>query len=103
MTEHSLSEPRPDLGATIQDGGVHFAVWAPAAASIEVEVHGEGGLTYHPLVGDAEGLHEGLVPGLAVGTRYKYRLDRGESYTDPDSRFQQEGVQGPYEVIDPLA
>ncbi len=32
-----------------------------------------------------------------------YRLDRGQSYPDPASRFQPEGVHGPSEVIDPLA
>ena len=61
------------------------------------------GLTYHPLVGGAQGLHEGLVPGLTAGSRYKYRLDRGQSYPDPASRFQPEGVHGPSEVVDPLA
>jgi maltooligosyltrehalose trehalohydrolase len=91
------------LGATIQDGGVHFAVWAPAATSVEVEVHGEDGLTHHPLVSGAQGLREGLIPELAAGSRYKYRLDGGQSYPDPASRFQPEGVHGPSEVIDPLA
>jgi maltooligosyltrehalose trehalohydrolase len=100
MTE-SPSQPDADLGATLQDGGVHFAVWAPAATSVEVEVHGEGGLTHHPLVGDARGLHQGLVPGLAAGSRYMYRLDRDRSYPDPASRFQPEGVHGPSEIVDP--
>ena len=103
MTEKAPSETSADLGATIRDGGVHFAVWAPAATSVEVEVHGGGGLTHHPLVSGANGLHEGLVPGLAAGSRYKYRLDRGQSYPDPASRFQPEGVHGPSEVVDPLA
>ena len=91
------------LGATIQIGGVHFAVWAPAAKSVEVEVHGKGGLVHYSLSRDAHGFHEGLVPGLSAGSRYKYRLDRGPSYPDPASRFQPEGVHGPSEVIDPLA
>src|SRR5215217_8127096 len=103
MTESSSSKPSPDLGATIEDGGVHFAVWAPVATSVEVEVHGEGGLTHHLLVRDADGLHEGLVPGLVAGTRYTYRLDGDQSYPDPASRFQPEGVHGPSEVVDPLA
>ncbi|MDF3017781.1 MAG: malto-oligosyltrehalose trehalohydrolase, partial [Thermomicrobiales bacterium] len=100
MTD-SPSQPDAGLGATIQDGGVHFAVWAPAATSVEVELHGEGGLTHHPLVGDAQGLHQGLVPGLAAGSRYTYRLDRDQSYPDPASRFQPEGVHGPSEIVDP--
>ena len=60
------TKPHTDLGATIRDGGVHFAVWAPAATSVEVEVHGEGGQAHHPLVAGAHGLHEGLVPGLGT-------------------------------------
>ncbi len=83
MTERSPSEPRSDLGATIRDGGVHFAVWAPAATSVEVEVHGEDGLTHHPLVRDANGLHAGLIPGLTAGSRYKLRLDGGDAFPDP--------------------
>src|SRR5918995_487505 len=67
ITKSSSTKPDADLGATIRDGGVHFAVWAPAATSVEVEVHGEGELTYHPLVGGPDGLHEGLVRGLATG------------------------------------
>ncbi len=103
MTGSSPSQPAADLGATIRDGGVHFAVWAPAATSVEVEVHGERGLIHHPLAGDTDGLYEGLVPGLEAGSRYMYRLDRDQSYPDPASRFQPEGVHGPSEVVDPLA
>src|SRR4051794_5055382 len=103
MTESSPSETSADLGATIRDGGVHFAVWAPEATSVEVELHAEGGLTYHPLRAGADGLHEGLVPELTAGAHYTYRLDRDQSYPDPASRFQPEGVHGPSEVVDTLA
>jgi maltooligosyltrehalose trehalohydrolase len=34
------------------------------------------------------------------GTRYRYRLDGGESFSDPCSRFQPEGPHGPSCVID---
>src|SRR5688572_14185470 len=103
MTEDAPSETSAGLGAAIRDRGVHFAVWAPAATSVDVEVHGDGEPTYHPLDAGVEGLHQGLVPGLTAGSRYKYRLDRGESYPDPASRFQPEGVHGPSEVVDPLS
>jgi maltooligosyltrehalose trehalohydrolase len=103
MTESPSPEPAAPLGATIQADGVHFAVWAPAANTVEVEVHGVGGLTHHPLVRGERGLYEGLLPGLSAGSRYKYQLDRNQSYPDPASRFQPEGVHGPSEVIDPQA
>ena len=38
---------------------------------------------------------------MAAGSRYTYRLDRGQSYPDPASRFQPEGVHGPSEVDRP--
>src|SRR3712207_5750468 len=71
MTESPAPELASRLGATIQAEGVHFAVWAPAARTVEVEVHGEAGLTYHPLARAGHGVFEGLVPGLSAGSRYK--------------------------------
>jgi maltooligosyltrehalose trehalohydrolase len=89
------------LGATVQAEGVHFAVWAPAAELVEVELDDGRGTRHHLLNREADGLHRGFVPQAAAGTRYRYRLDRGAAYPDPASRFQPEGVHGPSEVVDP--
>jgi maltooligosyltrehalose trehalohydrolase len=91
------------LGATVTPEGVLFRVWAPKADRVEVEVERQGDREHHPLTRDEDGLHFGLLPGIAAGARYRYRLDGGDAYPDPASRFQPKGVHGPTEVVDPAA
>jgi len=93
----------PSLGATITPDGTRFTVWAPKAQLVEVEFHASGERDYYRLEQDRDGLHSGVVPGIGAGARYCYRLDGRDSYPDPASRFQPEGVHGPSEVIDPQA
>ena len=89
------------IGALPVETGVHFCVWAPEAELVEVLIgRGEEELAY-PLERDEEGYHSGVVLEATVGSRYRYRLDGGESYPDPASRFQPMGVDGPSEVVDP--
>ena len=95
MTSRS---PIPPLGATVGPDGAHFGVWAPRAERIHVQIEGGPSL---PLTRDAEGLHTGLAPGIGAGARYKFRIDGGDAFPDPRSRFQPDGVHGPSEVIDP--
>jgi maltooligosyltrehalose trehalohydrolase len=83
----------------ISDGGVHFRVWAPSHGQVEVLIDG----TAFPLVRAADGYHAGVVADARPGTRYKYRLDGGDAFPDPASRFQPEGPHGPSEVIDTSA
>jgi len=68
------------LGSHVTDPGdgpgVYFAVWAPAAGSVQVvgDFNGWEG-TAHPLaVRGASGIWEGFVRGLGVGERYKFRI-----------------------------
>jgi maltooligosyltrehalose trehalohydrolase len=84
------------LGATIVPGGVHFAVWAPKADRIDVEIDG----AHHSLTRGEVGVHAGIVSGAGVGTRYRFRVDGGDTFPDMRSRFQPDGVHGPSEVID---
>ncbi len=93
----------PMLGATVQPGGVRFAVWAPKAEQVEVELVTLGGLGWHRLARYPDGLHAGVVPSIGTGMRYRYRLDGRASYPDPWSRYQPEGPHGPSEVVDPAA
>jgi maltooligosyltrehalose trehalohydrolase len=46
------------------------------------------------------GYWAGLVPCVAAGDQYVYRLD-GSDIADPASRYQPEGPFGPSEVVDP--
>ncbi len=103
MKTHASSHAnaRPPLGATVHPNGVQFTVWAPDAGAVEVEVYADHGPRHHLLDRDTEGLHVGFVPNLTAGATYRYRLDRGEAYPDPASRYQPDGIHGPSEVIDP--
>lgn len=91
---------RLPIGAEVQDDGVHFRVWAPKRHRVEIVV--EGGPTI-PMEGGADGYFSALATGLAVGARYRFRLDGEGPYPDPASRSQPEGVDGPSQVVDPSA
>ncbi len=82
----------------VAGGGVHFRVWAPDRARVEVVLEGGGA---HALAPAGDGFFEGHVEAARAGTRYRLRLDDGALLPDPASRFQPEGPHGPSEVIDP--
>jgi maltooligosyltrehalose trehalohydrolase len=86
-----------EVGSTGE--GVHFRVWAPDAKSVDVVLTAEKIST--PLTRESAGYYSGLVPQASAGSLYKYRLDGGEAFPDPASRFQPEGPHGPSEVVDP--
>jgi maltooligosyltrehalose trehalohydrolase len=89
---------KPRFGAVpLVEGGVEFRVWAPAASRVDVRVRGED----HPLSDAGEGVLEGAVDARA-GDDYVFVLD-GESFPDPCSRWQPEGVRGPSRVVDTRA
>ena len=95
-----LPRVRPTLGASLTADGTRFRVWAPAARRVDVVLADE---PRDPVALDARdgGYFEAVVPGVAAGARYWYRLDEGRQLPDPASRFQPEGVHGPSEVVDP--
>lgn len=94
---HSHEMP---FGSVVQEqGGVHFALWAPGAKEISLQIAGEDGT--RKLNPGPEGWCELLVAEAAAGTRYQYVLDNGTHVPDPASRFQPEDIKGPSEVIDP--
>ena len=78
--------------------GVHFRVWAPLRTGVEVAIGPQSSTTTLQAEG---GYFSGFVSGAGPGTRYRFRLDGGESFPDPVSRFQPEGPHGPSEVVDP--
>jgi maltooligosyltrehalose trehalohydrolase len=90
---------RLPIGAEVTTEGVHFRVWAPKAATVEV-VDEEGHA--HELVREPGGYWSGLVAGLRAGARYRFQLGGdGTLVPDPASRFQPDGPHGPSEVVDP--
>ncbi|HZP88303.1 MAG TPA: malto-oligosyltrehalose trehalohydrolase [Burkholderiales bacterium] len=88
------------LGARLRADGVEFRVWAPASRSVSVVLERNEREAF-ALDAYADGYFYGFVPGIGAGARYRYRLDRGQSYPDPCSRFQPEGPHGPSMVVDP--
>jgi maltooligosyltrehalose trehalohydrolase len=100
---------RLPVGAELQpNGGVHFRVWAPRRRSVDVVC--EGGLAaaggrslFTTLEAEGNGYFAGFVTEAGRDTLYHYRLDGGELFPDPASRFQPEGPHGPSQVVDPDA
>jgi maltooligosyltrehalose trehalohydrolase len=98
------NERRLAFGAEVVSGGAHFRVFAPKRKRVEVVIE-SGPLAEHvrALDRDADGWFAGFVPELRSGVRYRYRLDGGDAFPDPASRFQPQGPHGPSEIVDPSA
>jgi maltooligosyltrehalose trehalohydrolase len=93
-----MPERRYPIGAEpLPGGGVSFRVWAPARKRVEVVLDRGDGVALERCPG---GYFSGVAPDAAHGTRYKFRLDGGDSFPDPASRFQPEGPHQFSQVID---
>jgi maltooligosyltrehalose trehalohydrolase len=99
----SSSEWRPRLGAIPEGAGVRFRIWAPGHDRLEVVIHGPDAERLLPMEAEGDGYFTALAQGAGPGTRYRYRLDGGDSFPDPLSRSQPDGVHGASEVVDPRA
>jgi maltooligosyltrehalose trehalohydrolase len=93
---------RYPIGAEVGPEGVHFRVWAPRRETVEVVFEG-GPQAAHLLERESGGYHSGLALNATVGSRYRFRLDGGDAFPDPASRFQPEGPHGASQVVDPFA
>lgn len=98
----TTSRRRLPVGAEYRAGeGTHFRVWAPAARRVAVLF--EGRPDEAPLDPERDGYFSGQVAHAGPGMRYRFRLDGGEAFADPASRWQPEGPHGPSEIVDPAA
>lgn len=93
------------VGAELLPDGVHFRVWAPKCRQVEVVIeHHRSGRSVKdialPLAAEKEGYFSGTCDA-GPGALYRFRLDGGERFPDPASRFQPEGPHGPSCVVDP--
>lgn len=93
--------PELFLGAVPCPEGTRFRLWAPVAR--KVDVVNENGDLRSSLEPEGNGYFSGLVHQAVAGDRYKFRLDGGEAFPDPASRYQPEGPHGPSEIIDSAA
>lgn len=107
QTRCILSPRRLPVGAeAMADGGVHFRLWAPRCAQLEVVLEAANGAGPQAvtLERDELGYCFGIAAQAMAGTRYRFRLNAEEQLVpDPVSRFQPEGPHGPSEIIDPRA
>ena len=87
----------------LADGATRFSVWAPGTRVVQVALARDGASEGHRLNRGPDGVHEGVIPRVPVGTDYSYRLDDGPGRPDPVSRWRPLGVHGPTRVVDPAA
>ena len=83
------------FGAELQESGVTFRLWAPAAKRVEVMLD-----RAYPMQAGPDGWYEVMIPQAGAGTLYKYRIDEELEIPDPASHFQPQDVFGPSEVVD---
>jgi maltooligosyltrehalose trehalohydrolase len=90
---------RLPIGSELVEGGrgAHFRVWAPRRKRVEV-VSGDEATA---LEAERDGYFAGLVSSARAGFRYRLRLDGGDAYPDPASRWQPDGPHGDSVVVDP--
>jgi maltooligosyltrehalose trehalohydrolase len=88
------------FGANIVDSGIDFKVWSPTATRVDVVLY-RSTLTTVRMQTSGDGVFHIAIPDLGPGTLYKFRLDDGDAYPDPYSRFQPEGPHGPSMAVDP--
>jgi maltooligosyltrehalose trehalohydrolase len=81
---------------------VHARVWAPGRESVELVIEDDStGDSDSPLSAEGNGYFSGYTPNATMGTRYRFRLDRGDAFPDPVSRYQPDGPDGPSMVVNP--
>lgn len=82
------------FGPALNDGGVTFRLWAPAAKKVQLIAD-----RTFPMRRNGDWF-ETDVGSAKAGTRYQFKIDDDLTIADPASRFQPEDVHGPSEVID---
>ena len=89
----------PHGAAVLPDGGVRFALWAPACPRIAIAIDGRT----EAMQPAADGWHFREDAAAHAGSRYQFILPDGMRVPDPASRHQPEDAHGPSEVLDAAA
>lgn len=82
------------FGPELNDDGVTFRLWAPAAKRVDLVLDTAIPMTVR------DGWFRLEVPAAKPGTQYQFRIDDELLIPDPASRFQPNDVHGVSEVID---
>ncbi len=85
----------------LEDGGVRFRLWAPAARQVEVCLTGKDASNCFSLQRCDEGWFELVTNAAKPGAQYCFRIDGAQEVPDPASRFQPHDVHGPSEIVNP--
>ena len=93
----------PFGAAVLDDGGVRFRLWAPAARGVELRLETADQAAVLPMQAQADGWYERLSARAAAGSRYRFCVEGDLLVPDPASRCNPDDVHGASEVIDPLA
>ena len=85
------------VGGQLQESGAAFRVWTHRHETVSVVLNKKE----HPLNLEEGGYFEGFVEGAREGDRYTYLVDGKGPFSDPASRFQPEGPDGPSQLVNP--
>lgn len=95
-----MSKAPVEIGAAFQeDGRCQFTLWGPELDSVELQVVSPQPQHY-PLLKDNRGWWSTTVEDIAEGYQYRYCINESNTWPDPASRYQPEGVHGPSVVVD---
>ncbi|GGY71864.1 malto-oligosyltrehalose trehalohydrolase [Cellvibrio zantedeschiae] len=98
MTQHQGAFLNQHHGAFLnKDGTTHFALWAPDARTVALEL-GKGDLV-HNLYKDHDGWYKATIE-CAAGTAYRYLINNELHVPDPAARRQLDDVHGWSCVVD---
>src|SRR5262245_34616790 len=88
----------------LKGGGASVRVWAPACRRVEIVLETPGQPPRSvPLVAEDAGYFTAVVPEVAEGQLYRFRLDGDRLRPDPVSRYQPDGPHGASAIVDPHA
>jgi maltooligosyltrehalose trehalohydrolase len=96
-TEPNTHPRRLPIGAVCSNDAVHFRVWAPRRTRVDVLLDDRAAIQLNPEPG---GYFSGTASDTRPGFLYRYRLDGGDAFPDPASRFQPDGPHGASQVVD---
>lgn len=97
------SERSRPFGAEPEGESVRFRLWAPDCTGVSLCLEGPEVVDEIPLTRDGDGWCDVVVPGVAPGARYRFRIDGDLRVPDPASRFQADDIHGASIVVDPGA
>jgi maltooligosyltrehalose trehalohydrolase len=76
-----------------------FTVWAPEQKNMEILFN--DGKEKFPMEKDEYGYWNATLPGINDSAKYKYLINGQNSFPDPASKYQPDGVHGQSQVFDP--